>query len=183
MSRIGKKPIIIPSGVEVTVSDAEVKVKGSKGELKEKIHPLVKVVKKDKEVLVMVNDPRDKQQKALWGTFRNLINNMVEGVTKGFEKKLEINGVGYRAQVSGKKLTLIVGYSHPVDFELPQGIEAKVEKNIVILSGVDKQLVGETAAQVRRIRKPEPYKGAGIKYVDEVIRRKAGKAAKAVGGA
>jgi len=156
-------------------------VKGLKGELNQKIHPNVRVKQKDKELLVNVQKPDNKKQRALWGLFQRLINNMIEGVTKGFEKKLEINGLGYKAEVSGNKLVLNVGFSHQVNFDIPKNIEVKVEKNIIIISGFDKQLVGETAAQIRRIKKPEPYKGKGIKYIDEVIKKKAGKAAKAAG--
>ncbi len=181
MSRVGKKPIKIPQGVEVLVEKQEVKIKGPKGELVQKINSKVKVEKKDGELRVSVDNPQDKRQRALWGLFTSLLNNMVEGVTEGFEKQLEINGVGYGAQLQGKKLVLKVGYSHLVDFDIPEGIDVKVEKNIVTVSGIDKQQVGEIAAQIRSVRKPEPYKGKGIKYVDEVIRRKAGKAAKAAG--
>ncbi len=179
MSRIGKKPITIPDGVEISISQGEVVVKNSKGELKVPVAEGVKVEKKDNEIVVSVKDPENKRDRSLWGTTRTIIANMIIGLTQGFEKKLEVNGVGYKVALSGNKLTLHVGYSHPIDFTLPAGISAKVEGNIITLSGIDKQLVGETAAQIRKIRKPEPYKGKGIKYVDEVIRRKAGKAAKA----
>lgn len=177
MSRIGKLPIKIPQGTEVRLDGGFVVVKGPKGELKEKLHQLIKVEIKPEEVLVSVNHPEVKKEGALWGLFRTLIQNMVAGVNQPFEKKLEINGVGYRASISGAKLTLNVGYSHPVDFQLPAGVSGKVEANVITLNGVSKYLVGETAAQIRKIRKPEPYKGKGIKYSDEVIRRKAGKSA------
>lgn len=178
MSRIGKKPIDITDKVEVKIEGDLVTVKGPKGTLTQKIHPLVKVEIKDKEIFVLVENPTDCNENALWGLFRSLINNMVVGVTNGFEKKLEINGVGYKARVEGtKKLILNVGYSHPVDFELPAGITCQVENNQITLTGIDKQLVGETAANIRKIRKPEPYKGKGIKYADEVLRHKAGKTA------
>lgn len=183
MSRVGKKPIELPEKVEAKIQDKELTVKGPKGELKLKIHPWVKIELKDKEVLVTVKNPEMKVQNSLWGTFRSLVQNMVLGVTEGYEKKLEVNGVGYRVSLSGKKLLLNLGYSHPIEFALPEGLEAKVDKNIITVSGADKQLVGETAAQIRKLRKPEPYKGKGIKYVEEVIRRKAGKAAKAAGAA
>jgi len=180
MSRIGKNPIEIPEGIEVNIDDNNVVlVKGSKGELKIKINNLVKIEKKEKEIIVSVNSPQDKKQAALWGLSRTLIFNMIEGITKGFEKKLEVNGVGYRVSLSGKKLILNVGYSHAVEFEFPDGIKSAVEGNVITVSGIDKQLVGEVAARIRKIRKPEPYKGKGIKYIDETIRRKAGKAAKA----
>jgi large subunit ribosomal protein L6 len=125
-----------------------------------------------------VKNPEDKDDRSLWGLFRVLINNMVEGVVKGFEKKLEINGVGYKAAVTGRKLILNVGFTHPVEFVIPDQIEIKVEKNLVTIAGVDKQKVGQVAAEIRAIRKPEPYKGKGIKYLEEIIRRKAGKSAK-----
>lgn len=181
MSRLAKKPIIIPEKVEVKLENDVLTVNGPKGELKLKIHPLVKIVPQDKNFMVEIKDHEDKKQKALQGTFFRLINNMVSGVKDGFEKKLEIVGVGYKAQVSGKKLTLNIGFSHPVEYEIPEGIEIKIEKNTVAVLGIDKQSVGEVAAQIRRFRKPEPYKGTGIKYANEVIRKKAGKAAKAVG--
>lgn len=182
MSRIGKRPIKIPQGVEVSVDKDKINVKGPKGELSQKIHHKVKIEKNEDELKVKVNDPEDRRQKALWGLFASLINNMIIGVTEGFEKRLEINGVGYGAQLQGDKLILRVGYSHPVEFDLPNGIEAQIEKNIITISGIDKKLVGETAAQIRSVRKPEPYKGKGIKYIDEIIRRKAGKAAKTAEG-
>jgi large subunit ribosomal protein L6 len=177
MSRIGKKTIEIPDGVEVKLDGKFLIVKGKKGELKQEIHPKVKIQLEDKKLNVSVSDPLDHNQSALWGLFRSLAYNMVVGVTTGFEKKLEINGVGYKAAAAPKKLTLNVGYSHPVEFALPLGIECKVEKNIITISGADKQVVGEVAANIRKIRKPEPYKGKGIKYLEEVIRRKEGKAA------
>lgn len=181
MSRIGKNPIQIPEKVEVKVNDGLIVVKGEQGELKQKIHPQVLVEIEDKQVVIKIKNDKDKLQKSLWGTTRQLINNMILGVTQGFEKKLEVNGVGYRVQLNGKLLVLNVGYSHPVEFKVPDGIDISVEKNIITVSGIDKQLVGETAAQIRKVRKPEPYKGKGIKYVDEVIRRKMGKQAKAAG--
>lgn len=180
MSRIGKKPIFIPTGVEVQVNNQNVLVKGAKGSLELTLHPKVKAEVKDNEVKVTVVQTEDKEEKSLWGLFRTLINNMVEGVVKGFSKQLEINGIGFKAAVQGKKLILNVGYSHPVEYEIPQGIEVKVEKNIIIISGIDKQRVGQVAAEIRAIKKPEPYKGKGIKYVGEIIRRKVGKAVKGV---
>lgn len=177
MSRLGKLPIELSEGTQAKIEHDFIVIKGPKGELQEKLHQLVKIDISEKEIKVTVVNPGNKKEKALWGLYRSLIKNMAVGVTEGYEKKLEINGVGYRAAVSGKKLTLDVGFSHPVDFNLPDGIDVKVEGNIITISGIDKQLVGDTAAQIRKIRKPEPYKGRGIKYVDEVIRRKVGKTA------
>ncbi len=184
MSRIGKKPIQIPAGVEMTISDSEVRCKGPKGELKLALHSHVRVARtKDEELgdilTVTVKDENNTKDRALWGLFNRLVANMVVGVTKGYEKALEFVGVGYKVNLAGKTVKMDVGFSHEVDFPLPAGIEGKVDKNTLTLTGIDKQLVGETAASIRRIRKPEPYKGKGIKYVDEVIRRKAGKSAKA----
>lgn len=178
MSRIGKKPIVIPAGVEVKINGNLVTVKGPKGELKQEIHPLVKVAAQGQEILVSVKNDEEKDQRALWGLFRSLINNMVLGVTQGFSKKLEINGIGFKAQVSGSKMILNVGYSHPVEYEILQDIQIAIEKNVITISGIDKQKVGQVAAEIRAIKKPEPYQGKGIKYVDEVIRRKAGKVVK-----
>lgn len=177
MSRLGKLPIELKEGVQVKLDGGFVIVKGPKGELREKLHPKVKVEVNDKEVKVSVNNPEEKKEKALWGLFASLIRNMVKGVKDGFEKKLEINGIGFKAAVNGRKLILNVGFSHPVEYNLPEGINAQVDGNIIIISGASKQLVGEVAAQVRRIKKPEPYKGKGIKYVEEVIIRKEGKTA------
>lgn len=174
MSRIGKQPISIPEGVEVKIDGSFIIVKGIKGELKQTLHPSIKAEIKDKEILV--NLVRGGNS-AIWGTSRNLVNNMIEGVTKGFEKRLVFEGIGYRASVSGNKLVLNLGFSHPVEIEAPSGITFKVEKNTIIVSGADKQLVGQVAANIRSKRKPEPYKGTGIRYEGEVIRRKAGKKA------
>ena len=181
MSRIGKLPIKILDGVEIKLTDGLVLVKGPKGELKQRLHPAVKLEIKpaEKVALVTVKNAAEHKQNALWGLFRRLIDNMVIGGTQGFEKKLEINGIGYRAAASGKKLTLNVGYSHPVVFAIPEGITCQVKENVISLIGADKQMVGEVAANIRRIRKPEPYLGKGIKYSDEIIRRKAGKTVKA----
>ncbi len=183
MSRIGNKPIALPEKVEVTLDDREVRVKGPKGSLSMTLapHVAVELVEEDGKRLIRcwVEEPDTKTQRSLWGTTRALIQNMVRGVAEGFQKSLEVVGVGYRANVQGSKIVFDVGYSHAVDFPLPEGVTASMEKNTLTLSGADKQLVGETAARIRRIRKPEPYKGTGIKYTDEVIRRKAGKAGKA----
>jgi large subunit ribosomal protein L6 len=186
MSRIGKKPLQIPSGVEVTITDSEVRVKGPKGELKLPLHRHVRVARTKHEELgdvltVTVKDENDKKDRALWGLSNRLINNLIIGVTKGYEQALEFVGVGYKVALNGRTVKMDVGFSHEVEFPLPAGIEGKIEKNTLTLTGIDKQLVGESAARIRRVRKPEPYKGKGIKYVDEVIRRKAGKAAKATG--
>lgn len=180
MSRIGSKPITIPEGVNILVQDQEVVVKGPKGELQQAIPGKeITVTVKDKDITVTrKNDNR--QTKAFHGLVRSLIANMVTGVTDGYEKRLEMVGTGYRVKKEGEKLVVSVGYSHPVDIACPPGITLDVEgNNIIIVKGIDKQLVGETAANIRAIKKPEPYKGKGIRYQGEVVRRKAGKAAKA----
>lgn len=177
MSRLGKLPIKLGAGVQVSLSDKEMVFKGPKGELKLAANPFVQVKVENQEILVSPKDSAAKEAKAMWGLVWSLVRNSVIGVSEGFEKKLEINGVGYRAAASGSQVKFNLGYSHPIDFDLPKGISAKVEGNTLTLSGCDKALVGETAAQVRRLRPPEPYKGKGIKYSGEAIRRKAGKAA------
>jgi len=177
MSRLGKMPIELLTGTQAKIEEDFIIVKGPKGELKEKIHSLIKVDINDNKILVSIKNIEDKKEKSFWGLYRSLINNMVIGVNEGFKKKLEINGVGYRASISGKKLTLNVGYSHPVEYNLPDNIAVDIEGNVITVSGIDKQRVGEVAAQIRKVRKPEPYKGKGIKYIDEIIRRKVGKAA------
>ncbi len=178
MSRIGKLPIEIPEKVDVKLNGNEVIVKGIKGELKIAVHPKIKVEVNDKIISIEKTEIKGKGLDALRGLFRSLIFNMVEGVSKGFEKRLEINGIGYKAAAEKGKLIIHAGFSHPVEFSLPNNVEAKVEKNIIILASFDKQLLGQVAADIRKIRKPEPYKGKGIKYADEVIIKKAGKAAK-----
>jgi large subunit ribosomal protein L6 len=179
MSRIGKKSILLPNGVDATVASSSVSVKGPKGTVTIPLHALVSVATEGdpKSLVVKVVDENSVEQKALWGLTRQLIANAVDGVQKPFEKALEFVGVGYKVALAGRTLNVEAGFSHPVPFQLPEGIDAKVEKQIVTLSGVDKHLVGETAAQIRRIRPPEPYKGKGIKYTTETIRRKAGKTA------
>ncbi|MDD4332724.1 MAG: 50S ribosomal protein L6 [Patescibacteria group bacterium] len=177
MSRLGKLPIKIPTGTQVKLDGNVIIVKGPKGELKREIHSLVIVKISNDEIVVSVNDQSNKDERALWGLFRTLINNMVVGVNNNFEKKLEINGVGFRAAMSGKNLILNLGFSHPVEFPVPAGINISVEGNTITVSGIDKELVGETSAKIRRYKEPEPYKGKGIKYADEVIRRKEGKTA------
>ncbi|MFA7286771.1 MAG: 50S ribosomal protein L6 [Patescibacteria group bacterium] len=179
MSRIGKQPIVIPNGVTVTVDGSQVMVKGPKGSLSLSTHPLVHLVVEGSEISVTIADSEDRQQRSLWGLTRTLVNNMVLGVTTGFSKKLELVGVGYKVAVAGRKVNMSLGFSHPVEIDLPEGITAEAEKTTLTLSGMDKQMVGEIAAQIRRLRKPEPYKGKGIRYAGEVVRRKAGKAAKA----
>ncbi|MFA6098777.1 MAG: 50S ribosomal protein L6 [Patescibacteria group bacterium] len=181
MPRVGKKPISIPAGVEVNIQAQHVLVKGPKGTLEKDFHHRVIFVKKDSIITVDVSKPEEKRSRELWGLSRVLLANMIEGVTKGYEKKLEINGVGYRASVAGKKIVLILGYSHPIEFPIPEELEAKIEKNVITISGMDKQMVGQIAAEIRDLRKPEPYKGKGIRYIDEVVRRKAGKVVKAAG--
>ena len=177
MSRIGKQVINIPNGVELTVTDGLVKAKSSKGELTWQLPKEVSLHVEGNQATLSIENSNDYRQNVLWGTNASLVSNMVQGVSEGYSKQLEVNGVGYKVALSGKKLTLNLGYSHPIDFELPAGIEATVEKNLITINGIDKQQVGQVASQIRSFRKPEPYKGKGIKYVDEVIRRKAGKAA------
>ncbi len=178
MSRIGKMPIAIPAGVTVSVAENNtVTVKGPKGTLTRVLAPEMEVKVEGAEVVV--SRPNDlKRSKSLHGLTRTLINNMVVGVTQGYEKALEINGVGYRAAKEGKKLVLSLGYSHPVNMIDPEGIESTVDNNRIVVKGIDKEKVGQYAAEIRDKRRPEPYKGKGIKYVDEVIRRKAGKTGK-----
>ena len=181
MSKIGKKPVEIPEGVEVKIEGLkeggfEVAVKGAKGELKRKTHSLVRI-KKEKNSIVFSPAYSAKKASALWGTERSLIANMIKGVKDGFSKQLEIQGIGYKAELKGEELVLSLGFSYPIVFKVPEGIEVKVEKNIITISGIDKQKVGQTAAKIRSFRKPEPYKGKGIRYVGEVIIRKAGKKA------
>ena len=179
MSRIGKMPIAIPAGVTVDVAENnKVTVKGPKGTLERVMAPEMEIKVEGAEVIV--NRPNDlKRNKSLHGLTRTLINNMVVGVTNGYEKKLEVNGVGYRAQKQGKKLTLNLGYSHPVEMEDPEGVETVVEgTNIIFVRGIDKEKIGQYAAEIRDKRRPEPYKGKGIKYADETIRRKVGKTGK-----
>ncbi len=181
MSRVGRKPITIVAGVKVQQAEHEVKVAGPKGELSAKLHPDVSLeITKDRIVVSRAGDL--KPQRALHGLWRALIQNMVNGVTNGYSKKLELVGVGYRAEMKGKKLQLLLGFSHPILFAPPDGIkiETPTQTNITV-SGIDKQLVGQVAAKIRSFRPPEPYKGKGVKYEDEYIRRKAGKAAAASG--
>ena len=174
MSRIGNNPIGIPPGVEVSVGASEIQIKGPKGTLKTSVDSTVEYKIEDGKVYVSrIDDSR--QARAQHGLRRTLLANCVDGVTKGYSKTLEVIGVGYKVSVQGKKVVLAVGFSHPVEFNLPAGLEAKAEGPKLTIEGIDKQLVGEVAAQIRRVRPPEPYKGKGIKYIDEYIRRKAGK--------
>jgi large subunit ribosomal protein L6 len=178
MSRIGKLPVAIPAGVKVSLDGNKMTVQGPKGNLTQDLHERMSIAVETDQITV-ARPTDDKQDSALHGLTRALINNMVVGVTAGFEKVLQINGVGYRAEISGKLLTLSLGFSHPVVYELPTGISVEVEKQTKLtVKGIDKQLVGSAAANIRSFRKPEPYKGKGIKYADEHIVRKAGKAGK-----
>ena len=175
MSRIANAPVALPSGVEITLSGNLVKVKGSKGELEWNTHELVSVAQEDAQLKVSANDD-SKNAIALAGTTRALINNMVTGVTSGFEKKLSIVGVGYRAQAQGQKLNLTLGFSHPVVYQVPAGIKVETPSNTeIVVTGIDKQAVGQVAAEIRSYRKPEPYKGKGVRYVDEYVARKQAK--------
>ncbi len=175
MSRIGKLPVNLPKGVEVTIDGQKVAVKGPKGSLDREFHPLVEIVREEGALRVT---PREatQQGRALWGLSRSLLNNMVVGVSAGFTKVMEVSGVGYRAEMAGNTLKMALGFSHPVLFDLPEGISCTVEKNtIMTLTGIDKELLGQTCAKIRAWRPPEPYKGKGIKFAGEAIRRKVGK--------
>ncbi len=175
MSRIGKKPIIMPKEVEVTFDGRMLSAKGPKGELRRFIHPKVELNIDKSQIAVSISD-NSKESKSLFGLFRSLISNMVVGVNEGFKKTLEIVGVGYRVELSGNQLIFNLGYSNPIKYDIPPGIEVQLDqKNKVILSGIDKELLGITAAKIRSFRPPEPYKGKGVKYFEEKVRRKAGK--------
>ncbi len=178
MSRIGKQPVPVPKGVTVTIDGQKVTVKGSKGELSRELPDEIAFVQEGEEIVcTRRNESRNARQRH--GLVRTLIANMVEGVSNGYEKKLEIQGVGYRASLQGQKLVMALGYSHPVEFDPPAGIQFAVEKNTsVTVTGIDKEVVGNTAARVRAARPPEPYKGKGVRYLGEQVRRKAGKAGK-----
>ncbi len=179
MSRVGKQIISIPETIEIKIENKEIFVKGQKGELKQALPDFLRVVIKGQELNLTIGNIKDRKQKSLWGTMNRLIFNMIKGVTDGFEKRLELVGVGYRAEVNDDKLILRLGFSHLIEYPIPSDIKITVEKNLIIITGINKQRVGDVAAKIRRFRKPEPYKGKGVKYVDEVIRRKVGK--KAVG--
>ncbi len=176
MSRIGKKPITIPSGVDVKIDGSKITVKGPKGELTRDLRPeILFEIKDNKIVFTLIRN--DKKSRAFWGLTRSLVNNMIIGVTEGYIKKLQLEGVGYRAVLEGQDLVFQVGYSHPVRVSPEEGITFSVEKNIISVSGIDKQQVTHTAAKIRKIRPPEPYKGKGIRYEGEIIKRKVGKKA------
>lgn len=176
MSRIGKKPILIPEGVEVKIDNGKVTIKGPKGQLLKEIRPEIKVKVKENKIFL---EPKieSKKTKAFWGLARALLNNMVKGVTEGFEKKLEIEGLGFKAQLVENDLELFVGFSHAVKIKAPENIKFSLEKNIITVSGPDLEMVSQTAAKIRKVRPAEPYKGKGIKYLGEQIRRKLGKKA------
>jgi large subunit ribosomal protein L6 len=176
MSRIGKKPITIPSGVKIEVSGSDVTITGPKGSLKQAVISGIKVEIHENELSVITENP-SRKARSFQGLTRSLLANMIQGVSEGIKKVLEISGLGYKAELDGNTLVLNVGYSHAVRYDLPEGITAAIEKNTVVtLSGIDKQMVGQVAANIRAVRKPEPYKGKGIRYANEKIRRKAGKA-------
>lgn len=176
MSRLGKQPIAIPKGVEVAVADTTVTVKGPKGELAQVVRPII-AVEVGEAGVVLTPKKETIEARALWGTYAALIHNMIKGVTEGYKKVLEIEGVGYRADAQGQKLTLNMGFSHPVIMEVPQGITTTVEKGVITITGIDKHEVGQFAANVRKVKEPEPYKGKGIRYQGEHIIRKQGKKA------
>lgn len=177
MSRIGKQPVVVPAGVTITVGDSEITVAGPKGSLSVPVQPNTSTVLEDGKLIVTRIDDEPKSR-AWHGLQRALLNNAVEGVTKGFEKKLEVNGVGFRLSGGGKQIEMALGFSHPVKYTAPDGVDLKVDKMTITVSGIDKQQVGQVAAEIRSLKKPEPYKGKGIKYIDEQIVRKAGKAGK-----
>ncbi len=175
MSRIANAPVALPKGVEATISASQISVKGGKGSLELALHALVGVAQEGEELKVSARD-ESRTANAMAGTFRALINNMVVGVSEGFEKKLELQGVGYRAKASGQTVNLTVGYSHPIDYKLPEGVKAETPSQTeIVITGADKQLVGQVAAEIREFRPPEPYKGKGIRYVDERVYRKEAK--------
>jgi large subunit ribosomal protein L6 len=176
MSRLGKKPIIVPGGVSVAADGNKISVKGPKGSLDFNWHSEVDVKFSGQEISVSKKG-KSKQAPALWGTTVRMIENMIMGVTQGFQKQLELNGVGYRMNLQGKKITLALGFSHPVEVQVPEGIEIKIENNIMTISGIDKQKVGQIAANVRSLKPVEPYKGKGFRYVGEIVRKKEGKKA------
>lgn len=184
MSRVGKKPILIPQGVDVKIEGSKVMVKGPKGEILKEFRPEIKIETKDDKILVLPQREKEKLKeiKALWGLTRTLVANMIEGVTAGFEKKLEIEGIGFKGEVSGEELVLYVGFSHSVKLRIPKGIKILVDKNIITVSGIDKELVGQFASIIRKVKPAEPYKGKGIKYMGEIIRRKVGKKVVTAGG-
>ncbi len=179
MSRIGRMPVAVPSGVEVEIKGSYVRVKGPKGQM-ERVFPAQMIISKENDIVKVERPSDEREARALHGMTRALIQNMVSGVSKGFQKVLEVNGVGYRAEMKGKNLVVYVGFSHPVEIEPPQGITFDVDPKTrqIFVRGYNKEQVGQVAADVRKVRPPEPYKGKGIKYLDEKIRRKAGKTGK-----
>jgi large subunit ribosomal protein L6 len=178
MSRVGKNPVTVPSGIDVSLDGTEIVAK--KGNLEKRLETHGRVlINIDGSEVVFSRKGEEKQDGAFWGTYRALFNNIVIGLDQGYTKSLEINGVGYRASVQGKALNLQLGFSHDINYDIPEGLDVKVDKNIITISGTDKQVVGQAAAEIRDFRPPEPYKGKGVKYTDEVIVRKAGKAAAA----
>ncbi len=175
MSRVANAPVVVPKGVEANLGDGEISVKGSKGNLNLALHELVSVAQEGEELKVSATNST-REAGALAGTFRSLINNMVLGVTEGFQKKLELQGVGYRAKAQGKSVHLTLGYSHPIDYQLPEGVTVETPTQTeIVVSGADKQLVGQVAAEIRKFRPPEPYKGKGVRYTDERVYRKEAK--------
>jgi len=179
MSRVGKKPISIPEGVEVKIEIDKVIIKGPKGELQKEVRPEIKVEVKDEKIFITPKI-KTKKTKAVWGLTRTLLFNTIKGVTEGYEEKLEIEGLGFKAFLEGEDLFLHVGFTHPVKIKTSQGIKFSVEKNIITVSGIDKELITQTAANIRKVKTPEPYKGKGIRYLGEVIRKKVGKKAVAI---
>lgn len=182
MSRIGKKPVVLPSGVTATIAGGAVTIAGPKGELALALHPHAHVAQttdaEGKTTLDVTVDDAEREDRAIWGTMRALLNQMVAGVTTGFTKALELNGVGFKMQLQGTTLVMALGFSHEVRYDIPKAVTAKVESNVLTLTSADLPLLGQVAAEIRALKKPEPYKGKGFRYTDEVIRRKAGKASK-----
>lgn len=181
MSRIGKQPISIPNNIEVSVTGQKVVIKGPKGEQELEVDRQLKVEKKDSALIVSLAAKTVKAN-ALWGLWRTLLQNAVAGVDQGFKKELEIVGIGFKGEVKGENLILQLGFSHLVEYKIPAGVSIEVNKNIILVKGIDKQKVGQAAAEIRNLKKPEPYKGKGIRYVGEIVKLKPGKAGKAVGG-
>lgn len=176
MSRVAKNPVNIPAGVEIKIAGEQLSIKGPKGALEMKIHPAVEVSQDGAELKFVLRPDVEPKVKAMAGTTRALVNNMVVGVSQGFERKLLLNGVGYRAQAKGQVLNLTLGFSHPIDYQLPEGITAETPNQTeILIKGIDKQLVGQVAAEVRGFRPPEPYKGKGVRYADEIVHRKEAK--------
>jgi len=177
MSRIGKLPVLIPDGVELTIDGNTVLAKGSQGDLSYTVSDLLKISKEDNQLLIGLKE-ETREAREQWGLNRTMVFNIIKGVSEGFEKRLSIHGVGFRAQADGSKLTLNLGFSHPLEVAIPETLSVKIEKNIIVISGSSKEQVGQFAADIRKLKKPEPYKGKGIRYIDERVRRKAGKTAK-----